>query len=221
MSGPLPASGETKRYSRCERARARQVPEPRFLARGPAQGERSHAARSLLRAGLQVEHIHEPAEHVDQLLDLGVGVRCRYLDAESDLWSWDERIGGKRRVDPVVEEEPSDGADVLMTRERHFDDGESRSVGSVHTEPFELVEDGCGLPPEIGANGITAPLVHVEADEDGRERCNRRRAGIEVRWRGGLQQRLRSGEHVRKAAREEYAFDNPDTSTTLSYVSPV
>ena len=34
---------------------------------------------------LQVERVREPAEHVDELLDLGVGVRGRELDAESDL----------------------------------------------------------------------------------------------------------------------------------------
>ena len=188
----------------------------------PRRAERPHAARSLLRAGCRSNTFtSRPSTSTNCSISASVFAAVTWMRNPTS-GPWDERIGGKRRVDPVVEEEPADGVDVLMTRERHFDDGESRSVRSVHAEPFELVEHGCGLPPEIGANGITAPLVHVEADEDGRERCNRRRAGIEVRWRGGLQQAL----ELRRARQEggegaSTPSTTPTTSTTLSYVSPV
>src|SRR6187200_2740271 len=47
--------------------------------------------------------------------------------------------------------------------------------------------------------------------------------GPEYRYGGAavFSRRLRSGEQVRKAASDEYAFDRPETSTTLTYASPV
>src|SRR5207302_8956967 len=116
-----------------------------------------------------------------------------YLDAESDLVAGNERVGRERHVDPFVEEEPADGVDLLMTRERNLDDREPRAIRGVHAEAVEAVENGGGLAPEICADAVATLLVHVQAGENGREGCNGRRPRIEIRGCRRLQQSLELG----------------------------
>ena len=87
--------------------------------------------------------------------------------------------------------------------------GKPERFGVCDAESVEAVEHRCGLPPEVGAERVAAPLVDVEPGEHGRERRDRRRAGVEVRRRRDLQQVLQLGRAGDERRSDEYAFEKP------------
>src|SRR4029079_19318311 len=97
--------------------------------RCPATRAETSGRPHLRPCGLQVEAVCEPAEHVDELLDLRVGVRCGDLDPAADLVARDEWVRSQRHVDAVLEQEAPDRVDVLMAPQWNLDDREARAVG--------------------------------------------------------------------------------------------
>src|SRR5207253_6370242 len=99
-------------------------------------------------------------------------------------------IRGQRDVDALLEEEPSDGVDVLVTGERNLDDRKARLVRRVDAEAIEAAEHGLGLLPEACPDLVAAKVVEVEPRDDRCERSRRGRARVQVRRSRGPQQAL-------------------------------
>ena len=69
---------------------------------------------------------------------------------------------------------------------------------------------------------VATLLVDVESGENGRQRGYGRGPGVQVRRAAAtLRWFFTAVGSARKASSEEYDFEKPPTSTTLSYVSPV
>ena len=81
---------------------------------------------------------------------------------------------------------------------------------------LERVEDAPRLGEEVCAERVAAAFVHIQAGERRRERGDRGGAGVEIGRRRRLQSRFISVGHAMNAASDEYAFDRPATTMTLS-----
>ncbi len=132
----------------------------------------------------------EVAQHINQVRDLLVGVRRGQLNAESDLVTGNQRVGGKRYIDPLIEQEATNFIDLLGLGERNLDDRVPGAVRSVDAELGELIQDAPGHAVKLEAQPIPPAVVDIEAFEDRRERGDRRRSGVEVGGSRGLQHAL-------------------------------
>ena len=185
--------GGTSMYNVARTAAAARNDDPGALRRRCVVMRRSAASMRRLARRAQHAARRELLERGEQRVDLLVGVGGGQLHAEADLVLRDQRVGGERDVDAALEEEAADRVDLLVVAQRDLDDRQPGAVGRVDVQALEAVERLRVRRSSSSRSASPRCSLTFEAGEHGRQRGDRRRAGVEVRRGRDLQQVLDLG----------------------------